>query len=211
MKKIYFVRHGESDGNIGKSHQEATSSLTEKGRGQANFIAERCTKLLIELVISSTMNRAKQTAEVIVEKISKPIEYSDLFSERRRPKEQLGSLRDDPKALEAQEAITKNFAVPGFRFSDEENFDDLKERAGKALAHLKDRPESNILVVTHSFFMTTITAYAIFGEDLTALECRKFADKFHMENTGITILGFEEKGRKSPWWLWVWNDHTHLG
>ena len=211
MKTIYFVRHGESEGNAGPIRQKADSLLTEKGRYQSAFVAERCSKLNIDTVVCSTMDRAKETAQIIIDKTSKPVEYSNLFAERRRSSEVLGKPKDSPVALKAEKKIIENFHIPGFRFSDEENFEDLKERAKKALEYLSRRPEDNVLVITHGFFMRIIMAYVVFGDKLTGEECNRFIRVFHMENTGITVLLYDEEYKDYPWWLWIWNDHTHLG
>ena len=211
MKMVYFVRHGESEGNAGPIRQKADSLLTEKGKSQSAFVAERCSKLSIDTIVCSTMGRAKETAQVIVDKISKPVEYSDLFAERRRSSEVLGKPKDSPIALKVEKEIIEKFHIPGFRFSDEENFEDLKDRAKKALEYLAQRPEENILVVTHGFFMRIIMAHVVFGDKLTGEECNRFIRVFHMENTGITVLSYDEKWKDHPWWLWIWNDHAHLG
>jgi len=210
MKKIYFVRHGECEGNVGPIRSSEESPLTKKGQKQANIVAKRCAKLSIDIIICSTMVRTKQTVESILKKIKKPIKYSDLFVERRRPKEAYNILKDDPKGLEAEKSFFANFHLPGYRYSDEENFDDLKKRAAKALKLLEDRPEEHILVVTHGFFMRVVMAYALFGKKLTGDECTKFVHKLHMENTGISVFGYDKKQKFSPWWLWIWNDHAHL-
>ncbi len=211
MKKVYFVRHGESEGNVGPIRQTGATALTEKGKNQSKIVAERCAKLPVEVVISSSMNRAKETAHIILEKIAKPIEYSDLFVERRRSSEVLGKPKDSEIAKIAEKEVEAHFQESGWRFSDEENFDDLKERARKALNYLAERSEENILVVTHGFFMRIIMACVLFGEKLTGVECVECIRAFHTENTGITVLVNDEKDEKTPWWLWVWNDHAHLG
>ena len=213
MKTVYFVRHGQSEGNVGPIRQAGTAALTEKGRGQAKIIAERISKLDAEILISSPMARAKETAEIIHQKTSLPIEYSDLFVERRRPSEQLGVAKDDPAALESERTIIKNFSIPDFRFSNEENFGDLKERARQMLDYLQGRPEEKIVVVTHGFIMRIVVAYVVFGGSLTARECERFIQKFHMENTALTVFGYGNKDKEAlqDWWLWIWNDHAHLG
>ena len=155
------------------------------------------------------MNRAKETAVIISEKTGKKIETSNLFIERRRPSEQLGKPKNDPVALESERLIVENFLVSGYRYSDEENFDDLKKRASKMLDFLGERSEETIFVVTHGFFMRVVVAYVVFGEDLTARECEQIIRTFHMANTGITAFGYNES-QKNPWWLWFWNDHAHL-
>jgi len=80
MKYIYFVRHGESQANAEITGIGMDSPLTEKGREQAGFIAERCKRLPIQVIISSTMNRARETAEVVLKRIQKPMEVSEHAS-----------------------------------------------------------------------------------------------------------------------------------
>jgi probable phosphoglycerate mutase len=160
--KVYFVRHGESEGNVGSIRQGPHSPLTKHGRKQANFIADRVARLEVDTLVSSTMKRAVETAEIIGQRIEKPFETSELFIERRRPKEQIGNAKNSPLALEAETAIIQNFTVPGFRYSDEENFDDLKKRAEAALEFLVQKSTNRVVVVTHGFFLRVLAAYAVF-------------------------------------------------
>jgi broad specificity phosphatase PhoE len=198
-------------GNVGPLRQTATTPLSEKGRNQASLLAKRCANLPIEVIVSSTMNRARETSSIILERIEKKVEYSDLFIERRRPSEVLGIPKDAPTALLAEQETRNNFSKSGWRFSDEENFDDLRERAFKALSYLKNRSEDNILVVTHGYFLRVIVACVVFGENITAKECERFIGAFQMENTGITLIGYDHYNEDGPWRLVVWNDHAHLG
>lgn len=209
MKTIYFVRHGESEGNVGLVRQGHHSSLTEKGMEQARFIANRAKKLPVEVLVSSSMKRAVETAEIIGKEIGMAPELSDLFIERRRPSVQIGKAKDSADSVDAELMILENFTKPGYRYSDEENFDDLKERAGRALIFLENRKEENFLVVTHGFFLRIFVARALFGSALSSQEGDHFARTFHMENTGLSVLKYDEKGKY--WWLWVWNDYAHLG
>ncbi len=210
MKTIYFIRHGESEGNVGLARQGAHGSLTERGREQAKFLANRCAKLSIDIVISSTMSRAKETAEIIAHTIQKPLETSTLFLERRWPSEIVGQLRADPKVVTI-DAILKDKFEDDVRYSDEENFSDLKKRAMETLDFLKNRPEENILVLTHGFYLKIVIAHAVFGDSLNAHECESFIHAFRMENTGITVLHLDDIVENPQWLLWTWNDHAHLG
>ena len=210
MKKIYFVRHGQSEGNTGSIRQTKDSSLTDIGVRQSEFVAKRISKLPIEKVISSTMTRAEKTAQIIEKEISKEIIYSNLFVERRRPSEQYGIPKDDPVALEAERLILENFTNTEYHYSDEENFLDLKARAEKALDFLSKIPEENILVVTHGYILKVFMAYAIFGEKLTADECNTFIKSFQMHNTGITLFSYKEDSLNNKWHIRTWNDVAHL-
>ena len=211
MKRIYFVRHGESEGNVGALRQDASTRLTERGREQALFIAKRVQKLPIEKIVSSPMARASDTAKVISEIINLPIEFSDYFVERRRPSISLGKPKDDPEMLALEKQLRDNFhTAPYPRHSDEENFEDLKDRAKNVLNFLSSCKENHILVVTHGFFLRIVLALATLGDSLTGDECGKFIRTFETENTGLTIFEYEE-GKAHPWKVFVWNDHAHLG
>ena len=86
-KTVYFIRHGQSVHNASPVFQSINSSLNEKGKRQAIDIADRLSKLTFDVLISSPVLRAKETAEYISQKTQKEIEYSDLFVERIKPTE----------------------------------------------------------------------------------------------------------------------------
>ncbi|MSR73629.1 MAG: histidine phosphatase family protein [Candidatus Pacebacteria bacterium] len=212
MKTIYFVRHGESEGNTSSVFMDDTAPLTEQGRQQAAAVADRCVRLPIETIISSTMPRAMETAAIINGKIDKPIAYCDLFVERRRPSEFLGKDKESPEIVAMQKMMRSNFGyVSDYRFSDEENFTEIKMRALAALDYLAGRDEERILVVTHGWFMHMMVACAVCGSEITDKECMKFANAFMTKNTGVTVFKHEEREEGSLWRILVWNDHAHLG
>src|SRR3990167_5638789 len=70
MKTIYIVRHGESHINVSPTWIDDDSpDLTELGSEQARAIAERVSKLPIEVMITSTMRRTIATEEIIGDKM----------------------------------------------------------------------------------------------------------------------------------------------
>ncbi|MBI3632129.1 MAG: histidine phosphatase family protein [Candidatus Vogelbacteria bacterium] len=214
MKTVYFIRHGESESNTAGVTSQIHSPLTKKGREQAEFAAERANRLPVDLMISSTQSRAKETAVIISEKIGKPITFSDLFVERRRPTEMRGSKPGDPHWDRIQKLVKTNFDNPGVHISDEENFHDLVTRAKKALAFLEGQKEESILVVSHGYFLKIIANYIFLGDDLTAAQFLKIGSKMEMENTGLTVIsrGFDNFDTSGTGWkLWIRNDHAHLG
>lgn len=219
MKTVYLVRHGESEANAGfPTYQGETSKLTELGMQQARFIAKRCTNLPIDVVLASTAVRSQETAQAVGEEIGQTVEVQEVFTERRLPKEMIGMFRADKKAQELERRWLEGFYEDGIRVGNGENFSDLKLRGGAALTHLENRSESNILVVTHGFFLRMIIARVIHGESLTPREFERLAQGISTNNTGLTVLKF---GRhffqrlhiepRDGWILHVWNDHAHLG
>lgn len=213
MKTVYFVRHGESESNAGDSSYKGKngSSLTDKGRSQAEEVAGRCEKLPIDVIFASTMNRAQETAQIIAKRLNKDFETFPFLVERRRASGQIGKPNDDPETIKIEREIEANFATPGWRHSDEENFDDLKGRALKILEFLESRPEQNILVIAHGYFLRIIMACVVIGPEVSAFEVLRFAKALRTKNTGITVLNFNPEDKESVWKLLVWNDHAHLG
>ncbi len=184
------------------------ASLTEKGRDQAKFITERCKRLPIDLIISSTMNRARETAEIVQKEIGKPMETSALLVEHRFPSEYKG-VPEDAWWDTREQLLKEYFYKPGCHYSDEENFEDVVARAHKAWELLSSKKEQHILVITHGSFLRDMVATAIFKDVLTS-ELRKSMDRgFRTTNTGLTVLRFDEE--ESRWNMVTWNDHAHLG
>lgn len=212
--RIYFVRHGESTSNAGRIHQGPEAPLSEEGRKQAVFIAERVSKLSIDAIIASPYVRAKETAEIIAQKINKPIEWSELFVERKQPSELVGKSFDDPLKRTIFDLTRAHADDPGWKYSDEESFLDLKARAEAALALLTARKEEHVLVVTHGIFKRLLIGSMIFGEDFNSLQYKMFRSFFYTSNTGITVCDYlvpDEEHPEPRWKLITWNDHAHLG
>jgi broad specificity phosphatase PhoE len=211
MKNVYLVRHGESETNAGDIQYGPTARLTARGHRQAQFIAERCARLPVEIIVSSGFPRADQTAEYIVRKVGKPFEQSALFAERRAPTATLGKSTSDPDYVAYEDGFWNKFGDPSWRHSDAESFEDLNARARDALAYLASRPEQNILVVGHGLFTRILAARAIFGEKLTGSECLMVMQTFRLANTGLSVFEYDpEHARGWKWRIAVWNDQAHL-
>lgn len=209
MKTVYFVRHGESEGNAGNIRLGYKGGLTELGHKQANELGQRCKNLPIGFIVCSSLQRTRETAKGILKYVSVPIEYSDLFLERRNPSEFIGLEKNTVEETYIRRTVWEHFHEPGWRYSDEENFDDLNVRAGRALEYLIERPEEHVLVVGHGMFTRVLLARMIFDENLTGVECSVFTKKFETENSGISVAEFDQK--KLYWRIVIWNDHAHLG
>jgi broad specificity phosphatase PhoE len=210
-KIVYFVRHAQSEDNVAPVFQSPNSPLNEKGKRQAERIAERVTKLHFGALIASPFERAKQTAEAITRATGRNVEYFDLFVERIKPTYINGKPYTDEKADKLWREWQKSLYTSGARAEDGENFDDLLTRADKALAFLSDRREPSLIVVTHGYFLRTIVARVLLGSALSGEAFRQLQKAAAMQNTGLTVLryhgGFEEE---PSWRLWIYNDHAHL-
>src|SRR5437870_12509909 len=65
--RLVMVRHGESDGNAGNPYEGAEPHLTERGRRQAQYAAERAKQRPYQALYTSPMSRALETACALAE------------------------------------------------------------------------------------------------------------------------------------------------
>ena len=205
--KIYLVRHGQTTLNAQGIHQPANATLSELGKKQASDLAERIVQLPIDKIITSTHMRAVQTANIINQKIDKPMEESKLFVEKKRPTEVENEHHESTEAQSISALIKENYADPLWHYSDEENYYDVLDRALRALDYLETQEEENILVVSHGTFMRMLLGVMIFGPDLAPSMGKSMIDTLHTHNSGITLTEFKE----GKWKLLTWNDYAHLG
>ena len=87
-KPIYhfvFLRHGESVGNVESRWQgQSDYPLTDRGLAQAQALAKRWQeeKAKFDLVITSPLIRAKNTAEIVASALDVKVEADPLWMER---------------------------------------------------------------------------------------------------------------------------------
>lgn len=212
-KIIYLVRHGESEENAAPVFQSPSAKLSAKGQQQAEFIAQRILSIPFDVLISSPLQRTRQTAEAISKATGRPVEFSELFVESIRPTSVHSKPYTDKQASEVWQKWCVSLANEGSeRAEDGETYEDVTRRADKALDYLLKRPEKTIIVVTHGHFLKTIIAKVILGETFTPDGLKNIERKMRTDNTGISVLAYESDYEKDPSWrLWVYNDHAHLG
>jgi broad specificity phosphatase PhoE len=211
VKRIYFVRHGETILNAQRVRQGAEGALSEKGRTQAQATGERLKNFPIDIMLVSPFERTQETAGIINEIIHKPFELNDLLKERKNPTEIIGKWYDDVEVRHIIDRIDKSFHEGNLRYSDEENYEDLKARAEQLLDYLATRPEKNILCVTHGIFLTMVIAVIQYRNKLTPMDYARLAYHNPATNAGITVCALDPSQVENPdkgWSLIAWNDYT---
>lgn len=213
LKRIYFVRHGKTEGNTTEKSQLPETPLSEEGRQQAKYVAERFSHIHIDTIISSPYQRTKETAEAIAKTLGKEVVFDDVFRELRRPSEIVGTSFSSPEYHRVINEIEKIELDPHARYSDEETLFEMETRAHEVIALLLNRTERDILVVTHTIFLKMLLAAMTASEPKSTItlfrELRYFIE---IEHTGITILEYGEESRGGlRFRLRVLNDRAHLG
>lgn len=148
MKRLYFVRHGESEANASKIWSPYDSPLTDLGRWQAQAAGcdARVRGLDFGLIVSSPQPRALETARFIAEETGHklPIQTWALLAERN-----WGNLAGQPEHHYFEQGGT----LEGLNNLDSvEHIGNVQIRAANALALLHEQEEQNILLVGHGDF-----------------------------------------------------------
>lgn len=204
---IYFVRHGEGHHNANNLYSLPDFELTEKGKAEAKAAGGRLKNLPIQLLLVSSFKRTQQTAEIINQEIGdKPFILSELPVEVRRPSEIAGKRIDLPESQEIRRLMDENAHNADWRYSDEENFHDLKKRAGEFLKHLEEYREEHIGVVSHSVFIKMVGLLIMVGDELTPTMFNRSYKGMKLATSGLTICEFKD----GLWSMVTWNDQAHL-
>lgn len=207
MKTVYFVRHGEAEGNVSHTFQTHHTPLTDQGHIQASLVAARCAKLNAQALLVSPMLRTQQTAAPIAEATSLQIETLESLHEVLHASSMAGKSRMDENG-QAYLQNLEQILLDGGRFEDAENFEDVLLRLKTTMEVLENRPEERIIVVTHGRFMKSLMTYILHEKHSTPLFDRNFARTLrYMDNTGITVV---EEYEPKTWRLDTWNDHAHF-
>lgn len=197
-RRFYFVRHGETILNEQHIKQGEDGSLSENGKQQAEKVGAELKRFSIERIISSTYQRAKETAEIINKRLKVQIIYSKLLAERRNPREIIGKSTRDSEVMRIVDQMDNAYHGDDYRFSDEENFTDLKKRARKCLNLLARQGANETAVITHHVFLKMLIAYLLYRERLHSADFTKLSFFNYSDNAGITICEFRPLEILSP-------------
>jgi probable phosphoglycerate mutase len=213
IKRIYFIRHGKTEGNTTEKSQLPDTSLSEEGRRQAQYAAERFSHIHIDTIISSPYQRTKETAEAIAQTLGKEVVFDDVFRELKRPSEIVGTSFSSPEYHRVINEIEKIELDPNVRYSDEETLFELEARARQALDFLIRQPETDIVLVTHGVFLKMMfAAMMTTGAKATIILFRELRYFVEIQNTDISIVEYGEESRGGlRFRLRVLNDRAHLG
>jgi 2,3-bisphosphoglycerate-dependent phosphoglycerate mutase len=205
--RVYFVRHGTTEANERNVSQGSNEPLSPHGKRQSALLATRFKKITLDQIISSDHLRARETADEISKQTGIPVTISRYFREVRRPSELDGISYDSEEYLQAFSKIENNWHKKGWKYSDEESFHEMKERAIKALAYIVKSKKDDVLVVSHGNFLKALIGVMIKGGKHSAEDFRTLRLFLDSSNVGISLCEYTD----GKWRMITWNDHAHLG
>jgi alpha-ribazole phosphatase len=203
---LYFIRHGETEYNALNISQGEDTELSSLGLTQAELLAKRFSNTPVDVIYSSPMKRARQTAAVVSKLLEKDITYSDYLKEQRAPSEFVGKRKDSLELVEIEKLRDFNEKDFLWHYSDEENFNDFKERVRRFFDTLSETKQENVLIVSHGGPIRLLI-FLMMEERVDPRAFYRFADLFRVDNAGIT---FCKKNKKEKYSVQFFNDCSHL-
>ncbi|HEU4703318.1 MAG TPA: histidine phosphatase family protein [Conexibacter sp.] len=158
---ILLARHGETDDNVPplRFQGQRDTPLNDTGRAQAQELAERVAALdpPVAALWSSDLSRARETAEVVGERIGLTPQLDTRLREGWRGQWE-GHLFDEIAAREPERyaAWRSPNAEIGFHFPGGETLAQQQARVLAALADVKAAGELPALVVCHGGSIRTV-------------------------------------------------------
>jgi broad specificity phosphatase PhoE len=160
MTILILARHGETDWNRENRFQgHADPPLNALGRAQSVELAETLAGESIARVYTSPLRRARETAELVAERLGVEIEPLEALREI-----DVGSwtgLTRDEVAERFPEGYARWLARAPHGFEDGETYEELTARVIPALRALAEaHPSATLLVVTHGGPSRVVQAHA---------------------------------------------------
>jgi probable phosphoglycerate mutase len=135
---IYLARHGETAPNAeGRVQGSIDPPLNDRGREQARKLAEAASELELAALYSSQLERARETAAIVGDRIGLEPVVDERFAESFRGHWE-GRLLSDIKREEPEAWAAWQRSDPGFRFPGGESLAEHVERVGAALRDVSE-------------------------------------------------------------------------
>lgn len=202
--RLLLIRHGESEGNArGIIQGRVDTRLTELGREQAQQTAEALAEHGITEVVSSPLLRARESAEIIAERLGVPLSFDDDLMEYDHG--DISGLTREDLAEHFPEIARAGVARPVDGFwpviPGEEGRSAFVARIERVLARLSEKG-GRIAVVTHGGLINA-ACHVVLGLDYV-----NKPSTFRSGNGSITEINVDRSGVRI---LLRQNDTCHIG
>ena len=187
MTKLCLVRHGETDWNAqGRIQGRTDIPLNENGRKQAQLCSKYFKDTEWDVIITSPLKRAKETAKIINEQLHVPIIEMEEFLER--------SFGD----AEGKTREEREVQYPDHLYPNQESREELIVRINSGLKHILQKfPSKKVLLVAHGAVIHTLLSFV--SDDKISMDN-------YLMNACISNIHYEEQG----WIVKNYNYVDHL-
>jgi alpha-ribazole phosphatase len=157
MTTLLLIRHGQTDWNVeGRYTGQSDIPLNETGREQARYLAERLQDAPPDVMISSDLRRASETANIIAEVTEAPIHTDARLREINQGVWE-GMLFPDIKAKFAKEFAARQANPLTVSAPNGETVGQVRSRVLDAVKDMAQKyPNRRVAVVAHGFVLALI-------------------------------------------------------
>lgn len=186
MNKFYIIRHGQTDWNVlGKTQGHGNSELTKEGIAQAKSVS--CELRDIDLIFSSDLKRAEETAKIISNEINKEIIIDTRLREMNFGKWEGKLISEIKKEYEKTYNTWRNYPSEA-QIESGENLHIIKDRVEEFFDEINKKYQNkNILIVSHSITVR-VMLLTLLGSGVENIY------RIKQDNTAINIVEFKIYG-----------------
>jgi len=212
MKTVLFVRHGQSEAQLGApTDAPGAARLTKLGREQASLTADYLHSISNGqvLLVNSSYRRSIETADAIEKRAWR------ILSRIEMPVQEFTYLAwEGLRGTTAQERLAfveKYWAKGDATHIDgpgAESFEGVMHRVVRVLRSLRELPDKNIIVVSHANFMRALLFMILRGdeylEDMDANMMKRyqeFRSGVRFPNTAVVPVMFNDLDEGRRGWL----------
>lgn len=206
IKRIYFVRHGETFANEKKCVPSKDEQLNETGKLQAVRLAERLSNLDIQKIFISDYLRTEQTIEPTLDNKKINLEVNPVFGEEWEGSALVGLSDFDSSVISYRKERLENMHNRQWSHGDGESVGAVLSRVANAQSVLVNDTATNILVVSHATFIKYFFATVLLGSTEPSETLVHFVKTLKISNTGISLIQIDDKS----WRTIMINDHAHF-
>jgi probable phosphoglycerate mutase len=209
---VHFVRHGESASNAAPGAMALPGNqgdrLTERGFEQARAVAERLGEAGATRILSSPLRRARETAQVIAERLDLPVTELEELRELRES-DGFGELSLEDQRLRRWSVwMAEHGDDPDHSYRGGESFNEIMGRVRVVQDRLVADGAASTIAVSHGIFLRFFLMRVLFGEDFKARQVRRL---WQLASVNCGICGFEYRDQDpeanyatEPWRCFSW-------
>jgi len=188
--KYIAIRHSEAKSNVENyvdSGEDKTNHLTEKGEKTTLAKAQELKKENIDIIISSPVLRAKETAEIISKELGIEIIYDERIREKNFGKHSGETFGEHAKIYKD---VRDKFKA---RCPDGENEIDVRLRMGDFIYDIDSKySHKNILIISHGTPIHFLFSISVGEENKKALENVDYLQNSEVKNLDFNRLPHNE-------------------
>jgi broad specificity phosphatase PhoE len=198
--RALLVRHGES---VSNAHPERAAlpleegdRLTDLGRSQSIAAADALAALEPTELLSSPMGRARETAELIGERLGMEVRELPYISELRESRNYATMSPEEQKLRRWSIWMVEHGEDPDFSWQGGESFSEVRGRVQRLKDELeRDYTGERPLVVTHGLFLRFLLFDSLLGEKFTPADAGRL---WYLRSVNCGVSIFEQGERWHP-------------